>query len=198
MVEKDKELIERIIGGDTDAIQDFLFVRMKEAFAYIAQYFSRDPVTADDVLNEAYLVLSANDWHKLRLFQGTCSLKTYVTVIMARHFQHKRNVLIGVDDNALAALGGSTTDSECSFMMADIKKILSRFKPMDQLILKRVMIDGEKPGDILDEVRALAFMDEDSKVREHDDEKLADYVYVRYFRAKAKFRKKMEEYGYGR
>ena len=66
------------------------------------------------------------------------------------------------------------------------------------MILKRVMIDGEKPRDILDEVRALAFMDEDSKIREHDDEKLADYVYVRFHRAKTKFRKKMEEYGYGR
>ena len=198
MVETDKTIIERLIAGDKEIINVFLFVRMKEAFAYIAQYFSPAPVTADDVLNEAYVVLSANDWHKLRIFKGTCRLKTYVTVIMARHFQHKRNVLIGVDDNALAALGGSTTDSEDSFMMADVKKIISRFKPVDQLILKRVMIDGEKPRDILDEVRALAFMDEDSKIREHDDEKLADYVYVRFHRAKTKFRKKMEEYGYGR
>ena len=194
----DKELLISILFCDSTAIHDFFFIRMRDAFAYIGQYFSPEPISAEEVIGEAYEVLSANDWHKLRIFKGTCSLTTYVTVIVARHFQHKRNRLLGVDDNALARLGGSAADSDYSFVMADVNDILSGFKPMDRLILQRVMIDGEKPGDILDEVRALAISDEDSKVKDHDDDKLAGYVYLRYHRAKLKFRQQMEAYGYGR
>lgn len=191
-------IINEITTGSSSTIHDFFFVRMRDAFAYIGQYFSPEPISAEEVIGEAYEVLSANDWHKLRIFKGTCSLTTYVTVIVARHFQHKRNRLLGVDDNALARLGGSAADSDYSFVMADVNDILSGFKPMDRLILQRVMIDGEKPGDILDEVRAMAISDEDSKVKDHDDDKLAGYVYLRYHRAKLKFRQQMETYGYGR
>ena len=194
----DKELLISILFCDSSAIHDFFFVRMRDAFAYIGQYFSPEPISAEEVIGEAYEVLSANDWHKLRIFKGTCSLTTYVTVIVARHFQHKRNRLLGVDDNVLARLGGGTADSDYTFVMADVNDILSGFKPLDRLILQRVMIDGEKPGDILDEVRALAISDEDSKVKDHDDNKLAGYVYLRYHRAKLKFRQQMEAYGYGR
>lgn len=194
----DKQIAARLITYESSTIHDFFFVRMRDAFAYIGQYFSPEPISAEEVIGEAYEVLSADDWHKLRIFKGTCSLTTYVTVIVARHFQHKRNRLLGVDDNALARLGGSASDSDYPFLMGDVQEILSGFKPLDRLILQRVMIDGEKPGDILDEVRALALTDEDSKIREHDDEKLAGYVYLRYHRAKIKFRQKMEVYGYGR
>ena len=195
---KDSNIISRLIVGDSSTINDFFFVRMRDAFAYIGQYFSPEPISAEEVIGESYEVLARDDWHKLRIFKGTCSLTTYVTVIVTRHFQHKRNRLLGVDDNALARLGGSASDSDYTFVMADVQQILSGFKPMDRLILQRVMIDGEKPGDILDEVRALALSDEDSKVKEHDDEKLAGYVYLRYHRAKIKFRQQMEAYGYGR
>lgn len=194
----DKQIAARLITNDSSTIHDFFFVRMRDAFAYIGQYFSPEPISAEEVIGEAYEVLSADDWHKLRIFKGTCSLTTYVTVIVARHFQHKRNRLLGVDDNALARLGGSAPDSDYNFLMEDVQEILSGFKPIDRLILQRVMIDGEKPGDILDEVRALALADEDSKIREHNDEKLAGYVYLRYHRAKIKFRQQMEVYGYGR
>ena len=195
---KDSDIIVRLLDCDRSAVHDFFFVRMRDAFAYIGQYFSPEPISADEVIGEAYEVLSADDWHKLRIFKGTCSLTTYVTVIVARHFQHKRNRLLGVDDNALARLGGIAPDPDFHFLMEDVQKILSGFKPMDRLILQRVMIDGEKPGDILDEVRALALEDETSKIREHNDEKLAGYVYLRYHRAKLKFRQQMEVYGYGR
>lgn len=194
---QDNIIISQFISGNQIAIRDFFFVRMRDAFAYIGQYFSPEPISAEEVIGEAYEVLSANEWHKLRIFKGTCSLTTYVTVIVARHFQHKRNRLLGVDDNALARLGGSASDSDYHFMMEDVEKILSGFKPLDRLILQRVMIDGEKPGDILDEVRAFSLACEDSKIREHDDEKLAGYVYLRYHRAKIKFRQQMEIYGYG-
>ena len=187
-----------IIRGDETVIREFFFVRMREAFAYIGQFFSPDPVAAEDVISEAYLVLSANDWHKLRIFKGTCSLKTYVTLIVARHFQHKRNILVGVDDNVLNILSDGSPDSEYTFVMEDVNKIISRFKPIDRLLIQRLMIDGEKPRDILDEVRALSSSEEDSTIAEHDDEKLAGYVYVRYNRAKDRFRKKMEAVGYGR
>lgn len=187
-----------IFSGDSSTIHDFFFVRMRDSFAYIGQYFSPEPISAEEVIGEAYEVLSADDWHKLRIFKGTCSLTTYVTVIVARHFQHKRNRLLGVDDNALARLGGSAPDSDYHFLMEDVQEILSGFPPLDRLILQRVMIEGEKPGDILDEVRALALADEDCKIREHNDEKLAGYVYLRYHRAKIKFRQQIEVYGYGR
>ena len=195
---RDIDIITGCFYGDSTVIHDFFFVLMRDAFAYIGQYFSPEPISAEEVIGEAYEVLSADDWHKLRIFKGTCSLTTYVTVIVARHFQHKRNRLLGMDDNALARLSGSTSTSEYGFVMADVERLLSSFKPVDRLILQRVMIEGEKPGDILEEVRALVLADEDSKIREHNDEKLAGYVYLRYHRAKIKFRQQMEVYGYGR
>ena len=194
----DKDLLDKLIEGDPSAVREFFFVRMKEAFAYIGRFYSPEPMSAEEIVGEAYEVLSKDNWHKLRLFKGTCKLTTYVTVIVARHFQHKRNLLIGVDDNALTFFGGKEAPSDFSFVMADVREVLAGFKPLDRLLLQRVMLDGEKPGDILDEVRQLIIADEDSTVGKHDDAKLAGYVYLRYHRAKVRFRGIMEERGYGR
>jgi RNA polymerase sigma factor (sigma-70 family) len=87
----DAELIARILGGDEDAAVHLLVGRCGAALKYLAEVSFRDlGLEFHEVIGEAYLHLSANDWHALRAFRGhaengrSCSLKSYVVLIVSR------------------------------------------------------------------------------------------------------------------
>ncbi len=48
----------------------------------------------DELINELYIYLKENDWHKLRQFQFRCKLTTWLSVVATRFFIKKRDTLI--------------------------------------------------------------------------------------------------------
>ena len=87
----DQQLISQLIAGNPLVIEDFFFVRCRAMLTYIGQYFCQEQLTAEELIGEFYEFLSADDWHKLRIFQYSCSLNSYISIIAARYFQHKRD-----------------------------------------------------------------------------------------------------------
>ncbi len=195
----DRELVKNLIAGDTRTISYFFFERCYNALSYIGQYFCQTKQTPEELIGEFYEFLSANDWHKLRIFQFTCSLNSYITIIASRYFQHKRDKeLLPLDDNIGTIKEIETEGHDTTFFMNDFKKVMEKLPAFDRFLVQRILIDGEKPGDILDEAEKVMKADESISTNAQDKKQLAGYIYTRYNRARKSLQKTMIAIGYGR
>ena len=195
----DQQIVNNLIIGDHRTIKDFFFVRCKPMLIYIGQYFCPYRHTPEELIGEFYEFLSADDWHKLRIFKYTCSLNSYVTIIASRYFQHKRDKeLLPLDEN-IALIKNLQDDSNGdAFFMEDLNKIIRRLQPFDKFLVQRILIDGEKPGDILDEAKVLMAKNESLSTDAKTDAQFAGYVYTRYNRVRRGLQKQMVAIGYGK
>lgn len=195
----DREIVEKLIANDPHIIKDFFFVRSKGALGYIGQYFCRDKQNPEELIGEFYEFLSADDWHKLRIFKYTCSLNSYITIIASRYFQHKRDKeLLPLDENITLVKNLQDDSNGDSFFMEDLNKIIKRLQPFDRFLVQRILIDGGKPGDILDEAKVLMAKDEGLSTDAKTDAQFAGYVYTRYNRVRKGLQKQMIAIGYGK
>ncbi len=194
----DQQIVNNLIMGDHRTIKDFFFVRCKPMLIYIGQYFCQHKHTPEELIGEFYEFLSADDWHKLRIFKYTCSLNSYVTIIASRYFQHKRDKeLLPLNDNIALVKNLQDNRSGDTFFMEDLNKIIKRLQPFDRFLVQRILIDGEKPGDILDEAKLLMAKDANLSTEAKTDAQFAGYVYTRYNRVRKGLQKQMIAIGYG-
>lgn len=197
----DQQIVNNLIIGDHRTIKDFFFVRCKPMLIYIGQYFCQNKQTPEELIGEFYEFLSADDWHKLRIFKYTCSLNSYVTIIASRYFQNKRdNKFVSLDDetNITVIKNLPNERDEDSFFMEELKKIMQKLQPFDRFLVQRILIDGEKPGDILDEAKVLMAKDECLSTDAKSDAQFAGYIYTRYNRVRKSLQKEMIAIGYGK
>ena len=197
----DQQIVNNLIIGDHRTIKDFFFVRCKPMLIYIGQYFCQNKQTPEELIGEFYEFLSADDWHKLRIFKYTCSLNSYVTIIASRYFQNKRdNKFVSLDDetNITVIKNLPNERDEDSFFMEELKKIMQKLQPFDRFLVQRILIDGEKPGDILDEAKVLMAKDESLSTDAKTDAQFAGYIYTRYNRVRKSLQKEMIAIGYGK
>ena len=195
----DQQIVNNLIIGDHRTIKDFFFVRCKSMLIYIGQYFCQHKHTPEELIGEFYEFLSADDWHKLRIFKYTCSLNSYVTIIASRYFQHKRDKeLLPLDENIALVKNMQDDRNSDAFFMEDLGKIIARLQPFDRFLVQRILIDGEKPGDILDEAKLLMAKDESLSTEAKTDAQFAGYVYTRYNRVRKGLQKQMVAIGYGK
>lgn len=195
----DKQIVEKLIVNDIVAIKDFFFIRCKPMLMYIGQYFCQYKQTPEELIGEFYEFLSADDWHKLRIFKYTCSLNSYITIIATRYFQHERDKeLLPLDENI--ALVNNLKDGRNSdnLFMEDLDNIIRRLHPFDRFLVQRILIDGEKPGDVLDEAEEIMRTDETISTGAQSKKQLAGYIYTRYNRVRKLLQKSMIEIGYER
>ena len=195
----DQQIVNNLIIGDHRTIKDFFFVRCKPMLIYIGQYFCQYKHTPEELIGEFYEFLSADDWHKLRIFKYTCSLNSYVTIIASRYFQHKRDKeLLPLDENIALVKNLQDDNNADAFFMEDLNKIIRRLQPFDRFLVQRILIDGEKPGDILDEAKVLMAKDKCLSTDAKTDAQFAGYVYTRYNRVRKGLQKQMVAIGYGK
>ena len=195
----DQQIVNNLIIGDHRTIKDFFFVRCKPMLIYIGQYFCQHKHTPEELIGEFYEFLSADDWHKLRIFKYTCSLNSYVTIIASRYFQHKRDKeLLPLDENIALVKNLQDDRNGDAFFMEDLNKIIQRLQPFDRFLVQRILIDGEKPGYILDEAKVLMAKDECLSTDAKTDAQFAGYVYTRYNRVRKGLQKQMVAIGYGK
>lgn len=195
----DKKTVERLCQYDAQTIKEFFFVRCKPMLIYIGQYFCQYKQTPEELIGEFYEFLSADDWHKLRIFKYTCSLNSYVTIIASRYFQHKRNEeLLPLDEDISLTKNLQDGRDEDVFFMEDLNKIIKRLQPFDRFLVQRILIDGEKTVDILDEAKALMTSNENLSTDAKTDTQFAGYVYTRYNRVRTALKRQMMAIGYGK
>lgn len=173
------------------ALHKFFFVECRPMLTYIGEYFFNTKYTAAELTGELYELLAKDDWHKLRIFKGESSLMTYVTVIATRYFLKKRDVEQEVMDIMALPPAQQRTEvyrPEDSFLMRDVDDVMKKMGMIDRFLLQRILIDGEKPRDILEETAEL--------LHRPCDKDLAGYIYTRYNRARATLKQEMIRLGY--
>lgn len=194
----DHQIVQELIAGNQRMIEHFFFVRLRPALVYIGQYFCLTKQTPEELIGEFYEYLSANDWHKLKIFKYTCSLNSYVSIIASRYFQHKRDKeMVSIDENPGIVRGIEDKDSSDGFFMSDLSRAMEKMQPIDRFLLQRILIDGEKPRDILGEVLEFVKTDPTIVTAADGQKEFAGYVYTRYNRARVSLQRKMQALGYG-
>ena len=82
------------------------------------------------------------------------------------------------------------------FFMEDLNKIIKRLQPFDRFLVQRILIDGEKPGDILEEAKIVLARDTSLNSDAKTEEQFAGHVYTRYNRVRKCLQKQMAAIGY--
>ena len=100
-------------------------------------------------------------------------------------------------DDTIAIVKNIQEKEADAFFMSDLNKIVARMQPLDRFLVQRILIDGEKPGDILDEAKILLAQDESLSTEAKTDAQFAGYIYTRYNRVRKSLQKQMVAIGYG-
>lgn len=194
----DQQIVNNLIKGECCTTKEFFFVRCRPMLIYIGQYFCQHKQTPEELIGEFYEFLSADDWHKLRIFKYTCSLNSYVTIIASRYFQRKRDKqLLPLDDNIALVKNLQDRSGQDTFFIDDLNTIINRMLPFDRFLVRRILIDGEKPGDILEEAKVLMADDNSIHSEAKTDAQFAGYIYTRYSKVKRGLKRQMVAIGYG-
>ena len=90
----DKELVAGLIGNDNRIVNFFFYQKCGAMIGYIISKIYRHQAEKDELVNDLYLYLQENDWHKVRQFDFRSKLTTWVSVVATRYFIKKRNLVI--------------------------------------------------------------------------------------------------------
>ncbi|MCK9301944.1 MAG: hypothetical protein PHU62_05220 [Bacteroidales bacterium] len=90
----DLELIDRVINNEPPFIDYFFYQKCDKLFSYIVSEIFHNNIEKQEVANEFYLHLQANEWAALKSFQGKSKLITWLTVVATHFFIKERNTLI--------------------------------------------------------------------------------------------------------
>ena len=193
----DREIVKNLIDNDQRTIRDFFFVRCRPMLIYIGQYYLKHKLSPEELIGEFYEFLSANDWHKLRIFQYSCTLNSYVTIIASRYFQHKRDKNTDSLDGDISIDKNLVHVDNDTFLMKDLQKIIKTMSPFDRFLINRILLNGEKPKDILEEAKVRIKYDSAIITDANTDDQFAGYIYTRYNRIRVCLKHKMVTLGYG-
>jgi len=194
MAMTDKELVEKLIANDPRTIYDFFFVRCRTMLSYVGAYFGNNHVMPEELIGEFYEFLSADGWHKLRIFRFTCSLNSYVTIIASRFFQRKRErELLLLDDDSVKLKNSPRVLQTEGFIYDDIANVMERMSAFDQLLIKRILLDGDKPSEVFSEAKKYIPQEQ---LEKYSQKQLAGYIYMRYNRAKKTLQDELVAIGY--
>ena len=90
----DQQIVNGILNNDQTIIQQFFLKECKPLVEYIAHAMFDDNVERNELVNELFLYLQHNDWHKVRQFDFRSKLITWVSVVAVRFFQKMRMQMI--------------------------------------------------------------------------------------------------------
>lgn len=96
----DKELLDAVLNNDEDAIEYLLFFRCDKLFSFIIRRTFSSNVKKEELITEFYLFLQKNDWEKLRKFSFLSSLDTWLSTVLVRFFDDKKENITTTDEKS--------------------------------------------------------------------------------------------------
>lgn len=145
----DKEIVDGLIANRRDMIEYFFYRKCSGLLYFIVCRVYKGAVDTNEVLNELFLYLAANNWHKLRQFDFRSKLTTWLGVVAIRFFQKNRSLLTDNDrDLPLIDKGGDPAyqPTESWSRTHDIRRVISRMKnERYRYVVELMDIDGRTP-----------------------------------------------------
>lgn len=148
----DEEIIKGLIRGNKEIVKYFFFQHCASMLRYIAHSVFNGKVEQDELINELYLFLQANDWHKLKQFDYRSKLTTWLNVVAVRYFIKNRELLIekcGDNDSKQKEQGYSTEEVLIAGM--DVKTILAMI-PNERYreVIRLLVLEEHVPQEVAD------------------------------------------------
>lgn len=142
----DAEYAAGLKRNDSEIIKSFFYGLCNYLLNDIKYSLMEGRIDYDELVNELYMYLSKDNWHRLDTFAGLngCSLRSWVTRVAWRFFLKQRDRLLGrscqdVEEYPLAA----TTDALDTEILMDVTSTFERM-PNERYVqvLKWMLVEG--------------------------------------------------------
>jgi DNA-directed RNA polymerase specialized sigma24 family protein len=150
----DKELVEGMINNNHDFIRFFFFEKCTSMFYRINQLVYDKQANINDLINELYLYLQADDWRKLRRFDNRVQLSTWTSVIAVRFFGKKSIEMMKIVpiENIQHELQAKNIEEQI-LQKLDVKNLLNLLpNQRDQFVLRKLYLEDIEPKVLADEM----------------------------------------------
>ena len=142
----DAEYIEGLKRSNNDITEAFFYGLCNYTLNDIMYSVMQNAVDYDELVNELYLYLSANNWHKLDTFAGLngCTLRSWVVRIAWRFFMNQRERLLGITNVSVDDVQiENVVDGLDMEIAMDVETTLSKMKNERYVkVLRWMFVDG--------------------------------------------------------
>ena len=87
----DEQLVNGLINNNKKIIEYFFCKKCSKLFTYIVYSIYGGMASLNELVNEFYVYIAADNWRKVRQFDFRSKLMTWIGVVAVRFFQKKRN-----------------------------------------------------------------------------------------------------------
>ncbi|MBR5511412.1 MAG: sigma-70 family RNA polymerase sigma factor [Bacteroidaceae bacterium] len=149
----DAEYIAGLKKGDNHITESFFYGLCNYMFNEI-KYSLMANVDYDELVNELFVYLSKDNWHKLDTFAGIngCSLCSWVTRIAWRYFLKQRDYILGraMDDIDNVKIEETTDNLDAEITM-DVNSTFERMANKRYVqVLQWMLVDGYNADEVAD------------------------------------------------
>lgn len=146
----DSDIIQYLIAHDNKLTQEFFFVKCKPLFQSIIGLVFSHPVDYDEVVNELYYELMANDARKLRSFGYRSTLTQWLKVVAIHYFIRMRDNVIGNTSKEYLYHKDNYDTNECeshNSAKMDIEALLTKIKNERYVYtIRKLMLENVEPA----------------------------------------------------
>ena len=150
----DKEIIQGLINKDNNITQEFFFKQCKPLFQNIINRIFDNTAEYDELVNELYIYLMADDAAKLKNFQYRSSLFHWLKILASRFFIRRKNQVTVIENEGQETLL-ETKDYIINDVyydnndLADVKRLLDEMpNKRYALVIQRLIIEGVPPEEL--------------------------------------------------
>lgn len=151
----DRQLVDGLTHNDKPIIEYFFCKKCSKLFSYIVYSVYNGMATLNELVNEFYLYVAADDWKKVRQFDYRSKLMTWIGVVAVRFFQKKRDLLI--ENSSCEPQKEQMKNSESYTMTIeqtmDVKEAIERMPNQRyRLVIEKLDLDDIAPEELASEM----------------------------------------------
>lgn len=153
----DQEIVKALIGGDSGVTAKFFFKDCRPLMlSIIRRVFDKQKVDYDEIINELYIYLMANDARRLRQFKFESALYQWLKTTAIRFCLKLKTDGVVIDDESQEPLDnrnrhtGSTKSSQAKM---DVGNLLCQMRNQRYAkVIRMLMIDDMTPDEVAKEL----------------------------------------------
>ena len=152
----DERLLSALLEDDKDAIVYFFYEKFLPTFEYHIYKLFPYQTDVEGLVDEFFLYLRENGWKRLRTFNGSASLSTWISVVSYRYFKDYKHSKI--DSNGLVTINsqwesftGDWVQSHDMGIKMDIESAIGRISnERDRDIARKIFFEDSEYQAIAD------------------------------------------------
>ncbi len=155
--QSDARLVADLLANNEQAVQYLLYEQYNPLLKHNAQKAAGGkPVEYDDLVQELYLYLSANNWDKLRRYDARQPFVNWFSVVSYRFFKDfSRSMIDSGQQMPISSMNDQPESSPDDAMtmtgtiLMDIRAALAKlWPPRDRQVLEALLLHDETPEDV--------------------------------------------------